>query len=267
MNNSDPLTLAADRRGASLLLSGFIVLSLSAYLGLMMVFDFPDVLRRSVSEILVAFQAEQTAVRGFYYLFAVAHLVFVAAVLVLHRCLRTIDGPWLTVATAGGALYGLAQTAGFLRWPIVVPLIADYIAAPGLGEIQRETALLVLEALHQYAGMAIGENLSFWGLAVWLTGIGFTLMRGKLLSLLTAWCWIAAGVMVGLYTFEQLGGQFAVLSPLLLISHGLMYGLILAIAWSLHRTTDTSRALAPIGIFATVLISLFCAALVVPGLI
>jgi len=260
-------TFAADRQATALLLPLFIVMSLAAYLGLVTVFGFPDVLRLPPLEILAAFRAEQTAVIIFYYLFAIAHLIFVAGVLALHRVLRVTDGPCLTIATAGGVLYGIAQAVGFLRWPILVPLFAEKAADPELTVGQADTLLLVLEAFHRYAGMAIGENLSFWGLAAWLIGCGVILMRPPFYWPRAGWLWVFAGLMVAIYTFEQLGGPFAILSPLLILSHGLMYGLILAIACSLHRTADDDTKLHPIGLLATAAISLFCAAIVVPGLL
>ncbi|MEH6559759.1 MAG: DUF4386 family protein [Oceanicoccus sp.] len=260
-------TFGADRRAAAILLPLFIVMSLVAYAGLVTFFGFPDVLRLPPLKILAAFRAEQTAVIIFYYLFAIAHLVFVAGVLALHRVLRVSDGPWLTIATAGGVLYGIAQTVGFLRWPILVPLFAEKAADPELTAGQLDALLLVLDAFHRYAGMAIGENLSFWGLAAWLIGCGVTVMRSPFTMSKAGWLWVIAGLMVAMYTFEQLGGPFAVLSPLLMLSHGLMYGLVLAIAWSLYRTADDDTKLRPVGLIAVTSISLFCAAIIVPGLI
>jgi len=259
-------TFGADRQAAALLLPLFIIMSLVAYLGLVTVFGFPDVLRLPPLEILAAFRAEQTAVIIFYYLFAIAHLVFVAGVLALHRVLRVSDGPWLSIATAGGVLYGIAQTVGFLRWPILVPMFAERAADPELTAGQADTLLLVLDAFHRYAGMAIGENLSFWGLAAWLIGSGVTLMRPPFYMFRAGWLWVFTGLMVAIYTFEQLGGPFAVLSPLLLLSHGLMYGLMLTLAWSLHRTANDDTALRPVGTLAIAFISLFCASIVLPGL-
>ena len=196
-----------DLVGSAVLLSGFIFLSLTAYMGLVTIFDFPDILRRPPEEIMAAFQAEQSAVRGFYYLFTFAHLVFAAGVIVMARTLRGWDNPWLEVATAGGVLYGVAQAAGFLRWPILVPMFAQLEG----GAEQQSNAFLLLEAFHRYAGMAIGENLSFWGMAAWLVGIGVTLRRVNGSPQTVAWLWIVDGVLVALLTFEHLGGALAVL--------------------------------------------------------
>ncbi len=256
-----------DLRGAATLLFLFVALSLTAYAGLTVTFGFPDILRASADDILAAFEARRTEIRGFYYLFAIAHLIFAAAVIVLARALRVADGSWLAVATAGGVLYGLAQTMGFLRWPILVPVFADYLGQDGLTPDARETGLLMLDAFHHYAGNAIGENLSFWGFAVWLTGVGMTLRRPVMGRPTAGLFWMGAGFLVFIYTFEQLGGPFAVLGPVLLISHGLAYGLILLLAWTCLKTSDRARQLAPAGALVTVAVVLFCGGIVVPGML
>ncbi len=256
-----------DLRATAALLVTFVALSLTAYAGLMVTFGFPDILRAPAAEILAAFDARRTEVRGFYYLFAVAHLIFAAAVIVLARALRAADGPWLAVATAGGVLYGLAQTMGFLRWPILVPVFADYLGQADLSPDARAAGLLMLDAFHHYAGNAIGENLSFWGLAVWLTGVGAALQHPKVGHRTTGLFWMVAGFLVFVYTFEQLGGPFAVLGPVLLISHGLAYGLILLLAWTCVKTTDETGPLAPAGAVATTAVVLFCGGILVPGML
>ncbi len=257
---------AADRAVPATLLFMFVGLSLTAYLGLAAAFGFPDILRAPAPKILEAFRASEAQVRGFYYLFAVSHLLFAAAVLTLPRALSAGDGPWLTIATGGGVLYGVAQTMGFLRWPILIPVFANHAAGHDLSGPQGKVVLLMLEAFHHYAGNAIGENLSFWGMCAWLIGTGIALRQPGLGQKWIGWLWIGTGLMVGVYTFEQLGGPFAVLGPLLLISHGLAYGLILALAWSLVRTRSNDRHLAPVGGTAALAIAVFSAAIVLPGL-
>jgi hypothetical protein len=252
-----------DLQGVAIVYPAFIVLSLIAYLGLTISFDFPDILRRDATEILAAFSAHEVAVRSFYYVFALAHLVLAAGVLIAHRALRQGDGPWLLVATAGGVLYGIAQTAGFLRWPLLVPVFSEAINQPDLSPQARELALLTLSAFHQYAGVAIGENLSFWGMCAWLVGTGIALMQIGRRSF--GYLWIGTGCMVGAYTFEQLGGPFASLAPLLLISHGMAYGLLLALSWSFAKTRADRPTFAPVGRLASLLIALFCALLILHG--
>ncbi len=257
---------ARDRRATALTFITFVAMALIAYLGLVVSFGFPDVLRLSAPEILAAFKAKEIVVRSFYYIFAIAHLVFAAGVLLLSRSLRSADGPGLTIATGGGVLYGVAQTAGFLRWPFLVPLFSERVAGTTEHAIDPEVTLLVLESFHRYAGVAIGENLSFWGLAVWLIGIGLVLQGPVFGRTLLGRLWCIAGLMVFAYTFEQFGGVFEKLAPLLLLSHGLMYGLVLGISWVLLKSCTQSKDLALTGPTATLLISLFCAALVLPGL-
>ncbi len=265
IENASPMQ--ANRFAPAVLFPLFVGLSLIAYAGLTVTFGFPDILRAPAPDILAAFRAQEAFVRGFYYLFAIAHLVFAAAVLTLYPALKEGAGPWLLVGTAGGILYGIAQTMGFLRWPILIPLFADYAATRDMSGGEGDLALLMLNAFHHYTGNAIGENLSFWGLGAWLVGIGMTLRQAAFGHRAVGMLWILTGLMVFAYTFEQLGGPFAVLAPLLLLSHGMAYGLILALSWSLRKSSGDHVGLAPVGPMAGLAITVFCAAIVVPGLL
>ncbi|MEM9374594.1 MAG: DUF4386 family protein [Pseudomonadota bacterium] len=243
----------------------FVCGSLVAYLGLVQAFDFPDILRRSPQEILVKFHANETWVRAFYYIFAVSHLVLAAAVLVSARALKVAEGPWLTIAVAGGVAYALTQTIGFLRWPFLVPQFAD-MATNAESTASLEAALPILEAFHRYAGIAIGENLSFWAMSAWLVGMGVTLRNPIIGHRKIGGLWIATGCAVMVYTFEQFGGAFSVLSPLLLTTHGIAYGLLILFAWSTLESTD-GEAIGRIHPMPLVLVSLFSITIIAPGII
>lgn len=265
MPRNDIEILNSHKRFAAYAIMLFIGGSLVAYLGLVQVFDFPDILRQSPQEILAKFKENEPLVRGFYYLFAVSHLMLAAAVLVSARALKTADGPWLTIALAGGVTYAVTQTIGFLRWPFLVPQFANMtIGADSSATV--EAVLPILEAFHRYAGMAIGENLSFWAMSVWLIGMGITLRSPDIGHRRVGGLWIVTGCAVMVYTFEQFGGPFSLLAPLLLTTHGVTYGLLTLFAWSLLQSTDyeVTGRICPLQ-FAFV--SLFSAAIIVPGVV
>lgn len=233
----------ADRRLAAAGLVAFVAASVVAYVGLALVFDFPQVLRRTPAEILAAFRARQGEVVAFYELFALAHFWLAAVVVILARALALSVpaasdevrpggdrlapglGPAATLACFGGLVYALAQTAGFLRWPILVPVFAA----------ASEPDLALLGAFHQYAGVAIGEHLSFLGMALWLTGLGATLAGPAFGQLGLGRAFLAIGALAGLYALEQLGGAFSALAPLLIVVHGVAYALLLVLARRLWR--------------------------------
>ena len=73
----------------------------------------------------------------------------------------------LGVATAFGFVAGLVQTLGFLRWPFLVPYLAQAYLAPGANEAQRTTAAFVFEAFHRHLGMGVGEHLGYLSTSIW----------------------------------------------------------------------------------------------------
>jgi hypothetical protein len=111
-------------------------------------FDYPGILREPPEVILSAFQAGGTGLILTWYAFALSAILFIPAALALSlRQLRVAPG--LAVAAAIlGALAGLSQAIGLLRWVMVVPVMAaDPAQAAGFA------------MLHAFAGVAVGEHL------------------------------------------------------------------------------------------------------------
>src|SRR5689334_24158574 len=72
------------------------------------------------------------------------------------------DAPWyLVVGTAIGVLAGAVQFLGLIRWPFLVPSLADMYTDPESTQATRDGVAVVFQAFHRYAGMAIGEHLGF----------------------------------------------------------------------------------------------------------
>jgi hypothetical protein len=72
------------------------------------------------------------------------------------------------------------QTLGFLRWPFLVPHLAQAYLEPGASEAQRAAAAMVFEAFHRYAGMAVGDHLGYLSTAVWTFLVALLMLRAPL---------------------------------------------------------------------------------------
>jgi uncharacterized protein DUF4386 len=108
-------------------------------------------------------------------------VLFIPLVVLIHHVLAAREASvTLWVATVFGVVAGLAQTLGFLRWPFLVPHLAQAYLAPDAGEAQRAAAALVFEAFHRYAGMAVGEHLGYLSTSVWTILIGLLMLRSPL---------------------------------------------------------------------------------------
>jgi hypothetical protein len=72
------------------------------------------------------------------------------------------------------------QALGFLRWPFLVPHLAQAYLAPGASAAQRTAAALVFEAFHRYAGMAIGEHLGYLSTSIWAFLVAWAMLRSRM---------------------------------------------------------------------------------------
>jgi uncharacterized protein DUF4386 len=184
----------AVRRAAGILLVvvplGFTV----CFTMLQQLFEYPDILRQPTADVLAKFAAGGTPLIAVWYVLTLAAVGFIPLTVLVHRVLAERDAPViLWVATAFGLVAGVAQTLGFLRWPFLVPHLAQSYLAPGATEAQRAAAGMVFEAFHRYAGMAVGEHLGYLSTSVWTIFVAVVIRRTGILPR-----WMGAiGVVVG----------------------------------------------------------------------
>lgn len=177
---------------------------------LQMRFEYPDILRQPTAEILTKFRAGGPSLIATWYALAFTALLFIPIALLTHRALAERGATLaLWFATTCGVLAGLVQALGFLRWPFLVPFLADAYLDPAAGESQRAAAALVFEGFHRYAGMAVGEHLGYLATSLWTAGVAIVLWRapqaGRWLG--ASGLLLAAGVAAGL--LEPAGVELA----------------------------------------------------------
>lgn len=173
---------------------------------LSMTFEYPDILRRPTGYVLRSFDAGGSALIATWYGFMLTAVLFVPLAVLVHKVLVREDTPYLAVATAFGVVAGVVQFLGLVRWPFLVPYLADTYLDPASSDSTRESVTVVFEAFNRYAGVAVGENLGYlftalWTLLVALAMFGSVLPLGKWLTLLGVVS--AAGIFVG--TLEPAG--------------------------------------------------------------
>ena len=141
-------------------------------------FEYPAILRQPTADVLAKFQAGGPMLIAVWYVLTLTGLLFVPLALLMHRILAE-DTPstTLTIATVFGSIAGLVQTLGFIRWPFLVPHLAQVYLDPAASEAQRASAAMVFEAFHRYAGMAVGEHLGYLSTGVWTFLIGLLMLR------------------------------------------------------------------------------------------
>ncbi|MDX2266164.1 MAG: DUF4386 family protein [Hyphomicrobiales bacterium] len=139
---------------------------------LSLTFDYPDVLRYPTADILARFSAGGAALIFTWWLYCFAAILLVPLALMLRAALDETGGQTYAAATTFAVIAGLTQAMGLARWVFAVPGLAAIAADPAATPAAKEAASVVFGALHQYAGVAIGEHIGQIFTALWAVTLG-----------------------------------------------------------------------------------------------
>jgi hypothetical protein len=198
------------RRLAGLLLVLVPVIFSVCFTLLQMLFEYPNILRQPTADVLAKFQAGGSGLIAVWYTLTLSAVLFIPLVVLVHRLLETQEtSVALSVATVFGIIAGVVQTLGFLRWPFLVPHLAQAYLAPSASEAQRTAAAMVFEAFHRYAGMGVGEHLGYLSTSAWTFLVALLMLRSPLFGrwLGLSGMLLALGVAAGL--LEPAGWELA----------------------------------------------------------
>ncbi|MEJ2558500.1 MAG: DUF4386 domain-containing protein [Anaerolineae bacterium] len=187
-----------------LLILGAILVNIP-YTLLITKFDYPDILRAPTADILTKFAAGGPELIWIWLSFAWVGLLILLGILLLPHALA--DDELSTPGRLSGNLawfFGvtgaLAQIIGLLRWPFVVPVLAQSYTAPQATEQTREAVTVVFQALHQYGGVVLGEHIGQTFTILWMILLSFSLLRqGKF----PRWISWAGFAVAGIYSLAQ----------------------------------------------------------------
>ncbi len=232
-------------RVCACLLITHVVLLFAAFSALAPAFGFPEVLRLPPEEILARFHERQALIVPVYYLFTCTGISFAGFALLLHLTFKDESPALSTACCAAGVFAGFCQALGFIRWCFVVPALAGTAMDAGVDATRREAAIVVFQAIHNYAGVAVGENLAFVLHGLWTMGIGLLLLGSQRFDRRLGPLGLGIGVAIVVYSLEQFGGDFAWLGPLNVIMHDLWAVWLGLIAIQLWRLSASDESAAP----------------------
>ena len=169
-------------------------------------FEYPDILREPTGYVLRQFDAGGNGLVAIWYGFMFTAVLFVPLAILVHKALAREDTPYIAVATAFGVVAGVVQFLGLVRWPFLVPYLADTYLDPASSGATRESVAVVFQAFNQYAGVAVGEHLGYLFTGIWTALVALAMFGSQLpfrrwIALLGMVA--AAGVLVGI--FEPMG--------------------------------------------------------------
>ena len=172
-------------------------------------FAYPDILRQPTEIILQRFKEGGPPLHRLWYAFAFSAVLFTSVPVLVHQVFQP-DAPWfLAVGTVIGVLAGVFQTLGLIRWPFLVPFLAEMYTNPESSQATRDSAAVSFQAFHRYAGVAVGEHLGFIFTSVWTVLLSVAIIQTALINPLFGWLGIlpAIGVLSGI--FEETGFKAA----------------------------------------------------------
>ena len=138
-------------------------------------FDYPDILRQPIADVLSKFRAGGTALVLTWWGFALTALLMVPLVVVLSLAIDDAEPTLLAVATTVGVLAAFVQFLGLVRWPFLVPYLARTDSEPGASVARREAVDVVFQSFNRYLGAAVGEHLGYLLTGAWSTLAGVAL--------------------------------------------------------------------------------------------
>jgi hypothetical protein len=168
-------------------------------------FEYPDILRKPTDTILRRFKEGGAPLRRLWYAFTFSAVLFTPVPVLVQQVFQP-NAPWfLVVGTALGVLAGAVQFLGLIRWPFLIPSLADMYTDPKSSQATRESVTVVFQAFHRYAGAAIGEHLGYIFTSAWTILLCIAIIATDLVNPLFGWLGIipAIGLLIGV--FEETG--------------------------------------------------------------
>ncbi len=162
-----------NRKLTATLLIAAAVLTNLAFTALGSVFNYPDVLKEPVDEILTAFRANQGTVIAWFVVLALSAALFAPIAIGVGRL---SPRPIMRLAVVTGVAAAVVQVVGLLRWPLLVPGFARDAASgdPATAAAAKDS----FETAHRILGTVIGETCGYFLTAAWtllvLVAIGRT---------------------------------------------------------------------------------------------
>jgi hypothetical protein len=153
---------------AGLFLIGVPLAFNGAFAGLAARFDYPDVLRHPTRDVLAKFREGGTLLQLLWWGFALTAVLLAPLVVLFAAALPEADPTLLSVATTLGVLAAAVQFLGLVRWPFLVPFLAE--------QEDSEAVDLVFQAFNRYLGVAVGEHLGYLLTGAWTTLAGIALL-------------------------------------------------------------------------------------------
>ena len=161
------------------------------------------------------FQQHSATVLISYYILAWNGLLIITTILLLYRALAGRGVYLMGIATVFGVLGGLMQVLGDLRWPFLLPFLANSYSDPHASQATRSAIAIIFHTVDQLGGIVASEHLYYLFIGAWTLLVGLHILRSLRYPGWIAWAGIISGCGILLSSLEQF--EWPISSALLII--------------------------------------------------
>ncbi len=190
----------------SLFIAGAIALFIPYNL-LIVIFEYPDILRQPTAIILSKFHEGGNSLIWTWFAFAITGIPLLPAYILLGQKLE-LKTSLARMATTIGVIGLIVQMIGLLHWAFVVPVLADTFVSAS-DEATKAAAVMAFKTIHQFGGVILGEHLGQLFTIAWTVMISIALQR---LQVIPNWVSYFAYVASAIYLLAQ-AELFATVMP------------------------------------------------------
>lgn len=198
--------MTSSKGAAGALLIAVPLVFTAGFTGLQMTFDYPDILRHPGGEVLTRFAHAGVDLHIYWYAMMAAALGLIPATVAAGLHFWKRDNLLAGLSIAFGALAGLVQALGLIRWVLLVPGLASAYVAPGATEIDKAMAVSIFDATNLYLGVGVGEHLGYLFTGIWTILVSALLFSTRRIVSLAGFV-LSLGVMAGM--LEPIGMPMA----------------------------------------------------------
>jgi hypothetical protein len=174
---------------------------------LIVIFEYPDILREPTAIILSKFHEGGDSLIWTWFAFAITGIPLLPAYILLGQKLEH-KASLARMATTIGVIGLIVQMIGLLRWTFVVPVLADSFVNAS-DEATKAAAVIAFKTIHQFGGVILGEHLGQLFTIAWTVMISISLQR---LQVIPNWVSYFAYVASSIYLLAQ-AELFATVMP------------------------------------------------------
>jgi Domain of unknown function (DUF4386) len=144
-------------------------------------------------EVLERFRAGGAGLVLIWWGFALSAVLFAVLAVLLAIAVDDADRKVVVLGVVFGVLASLVQFLGLIRWPFLVPYLAQVAAESGPASPRGEAVDIVFQAFNRYLGVAVGEHLGYAFTGIWSILVGAALLDSTVVA-----DWLGAvGVVLG----------------------------------------------------------------------